>query len=109
MHLKGNRTAIECRLKWTNQVHPDLKTGGAGKVTWTPDETKKLERFTRKYGECGAWREIAAGVGARTALQCFQKWRKIKFGILALTVVFQDKAARLVALFQKKRPYSEQA
>ena len=84
MHLKGNRTAIECRLKWTNQVHPDLKTGGAGKVTWTPDETKKLERFTRKYGECGAWREIAAGVGARTALQCFQKWRKIKLGIMAL-------------------------
>ena len=25
------------------------------------------------------------------------------------TVVFQDKAARLVALFQKKRPYSGQA
>jgi len=32
------------------------------------------------------------------------------FSILtSFTVVFQDKAARLVALFQKKRPYSGQA
>ena len=33
--LKGHRTAMECKLKWRNQIHPDLKSGGAGKQTWT--------------------------------------------------------------------------
>ena len=31
-----------------------------------------------KFGEQGSWRKIAQKLGGRTALQCFQKWRKIQ-------------------------------
>ena len=72
-HLKSLRTAEECRLRWKNAAHLDIK-----RSFWSGDEKKTLRKWIKKFGEDGAWTKISEKMINRTAMQCFIQWGKMQ-------------------------------
>ena len=69
--MDDKRTEVECQLRWRNVLHPDLS-----RKAFSNDEKINLEKWVKKFGTKGAWKEIAEKMQSRSALQCFTEWRK---------------------------------
>jgi len=69
--MQEKRTPTECRLKWRNVVHPDIK-----RDAWSESEKSQLKKLVRKFGDDGTWAKIAEQIRGRTAIQCFTEYRK---------------------------------
>ena len=72
-HLKSLRTPDECRLRWSNAAHLDIK-----RSHWSSDEKKNLRKWVKKFGETGCWRKISEKMVSRTAIQCCVQWTKMQ-------------------------------
>ena len=51
--MQEKRTPTECRLKWRNVVHPDIK-----RDAWTDAEKSQLKKLVRKFGDQGTWAKV---------------------------------------------------
>ena len=51
--MQEKRTPTECRLKWRNVVHPDIK-----RDAWTEAEKSQLKKLVRKFGDQGTWAKV---------------------------------------------------
>lgn len=66
----GTRTAKECRARWFQCLHPNLRRG-----KWTREEDEKLKDAFRRLGP--AWARIAEEVPGRTDDQCSKRFNDV--------------------------------
>lgn len=66
----GTRTAKECRARWFQCLHPNLRRG-----KWTSEEDEKLKDAFSRLGP--AWARIAEEVPGRTDDQCSKRFNDV--------------------------------
>ena len=70
-NMEDKRSPIECQLRWSNTLHPDIRHKALSK-----SEIIELLGWVKKFGDSGKWRQVAEKMQGRTALQCFTEYRK---------------------------------
>lgn len=66
----GTRTAKECRARWFQCLHPNLRRG-----KWTREEDEKLKSAYKRLGP--AWASIAREIPGRTDDQCSKRFNDV--------------------------------
>ncbi|XP_037313033.2 transcriptional activator Myb-like isoform X1 [Pungitius pungitius] len=68
LHIKGQRSDVECQRRWQHIKNPELVKG-----PWTHDEDERVLELVQKYG-VKRWSLIAKHLHTRNGKQCRERW-----------------------------------
>ncbi|KAM8849196.1 uncharacterized protein AB9W97_021009 [Spinachia spinachia] len=68
LHIKGQRSDVECQRRWQHIKNPELVKG-----PWTHDEDERVLELVHKYG-VKRWSLIAKHLHTRNGKQCRERW-----------------------------------
>ncbi|XP_077956210.1 uncharacterized protein LOC120816369 isoform X2 [Gasterosteus aculeatus] len=68
LHVKGQRSDVECQRRWQHIKNPELVKG-----PWTHDEDESVLKLVQKYG-VKRWSLIAKHLHTRNGKQCRERW-----------------------------------
>ncbi|KAJ8039197.1 snRNA-activating protein complex subunit 4 [Holothuria leucospilota] len=97
LYLEGNRTDIECQLKWQNHAHPHIQHD------WTDEDEQLLRKIARVHGGKD-WNTITSEMGRGfSAFECLQRYQQRLNDDLYKRPYTEEEDKLLVQLVEKFR------